>query len=130
MPHLDDLSLVDRTREVLAAPPDVVVATTGTGFRGWIGRQRFVIAFVVLAALALLTHYNAVFVVVAWYLWWGAWVLLRHDRWRRLGTVCAAGGAMTLLVLPVLYLTVERYFSVYRAGRRQAEAALAISRSA
>jgi cobalt-zinc-cadmium resistance protein CzcA len=37
---------------------------------------------------------------------------------------------LTLLVLPVLYLTVERYFSVYRAGRRQAEAALAIGRSA
>ena len=72
-----------------------------SGFRGWIGRQRFVIAFVVLAALALLTHYNAVFVVVAWYLWWGAWALLRRDRWRRLGTVFAAGGAMTLLVLPV-----------------------------
>lgn len=36
VPHLDDLSLVDRTREVLAAPPDVVVATTGIGFRGWI----------------------------------------------------------------------------------------------
>jgi heavy metal efflux system protein len=37
---------------------------------------------------------------------------------------------LTLLVLPVLYLTVERYFSVYRAGRRQAEAALAVGRSA
>jgi cobalt-zinc-cadmium resistance protein CzcA len=37
---------------------------------------------------------------------------------------------LTLLVLPVLYLTVERYFSVYRAGRRQAAAALAVGRSA
>lgn len=36
VPHLDDLSLVDRTREVLANPPDVVVATTGIGFRGWV----------------------------------------------------------------------------------------------
>lgn len=36
VPHLDDLSLVDRTREVLADPPDVVVATTGIGFRGWV----------------------------------------------------------------------------------------------
>lgn len=36
VPHLDDLSLVDRTREVLENPPDVVVATTGIGFRGWV----------------------------------------------------------------------------------------------
>lgn len=36
VPHLDDLSLVDRTREVLANPPDVVIATTGIGFRGWV----------------------------------------------------------------------------------------------
>jgi uroporphyrinogen-III synthase len=36
VPHLDDESLVARTRTVLAAPPDVVVATTGIGFRGWI----------------------------------------------------------------------------------------------
>jgi cobalt-zinc-cadmium resistance protein CzcA len=37
---------------------------------------------------------------------------------------------LTLLVLPVLYLTVERYFSVYRASRRQAEAALAVGQVA
>ena len=36
VPHLDDESLVERTREIIAAPPDVVVATTGIGFRGWI----------------------------------------------------------------------------------------------
>lgn len=36
VPHLDDESLVERTREVLANPPDVVVATTGIGFRGWV----------------------------------------------------------------------------------------------
>ena len=36
VPHLDDESLVERTREILANPPDVVVATTGIGFRGWI----------------------------------------------------------------------------------------------
>jgi hypothetical protein len=37
---------------------------------------------------------------------------------------------LTLLVLPVLYLTVERYFSVYRASRRQAETALVVGRVA
>lgn len=36
VPHLDDESLVERTREILANPPDVVVATTGIGFRGWV----------------------------------------------------------------------------------------------
>ena len=37
---------------------------------------------------------------------------------------------LTLLVLPVLYLTVERYFAVYRAGRKRAEAAYAVGRTA
>jgi len=36
VPHLDDESLVESTRAILANPPDVVVATTGIGFRGWI----------------------------------------------------------------------------------------------
>jgi cobalt-zinc-cadmium resistance protein CzcA len=53
---------------------------------------------------------------------------------RPLATVVIGGlvtsTLLTLLVLPVLYLTVERYFSVYRAGRRQAEAALAVGRMA
>ncbi|MGW9114030.1 uroporphyrinogen-III synthase [Microbacterium sp. NPDC055683] len=33
--HIDDLSLIARTRELIADPPDIVVATTGVGFRGW-----------------------------------------------------------------------------------------------
>jgi uroporphyrinogen-III synthase len=33
--HIDDESLVDATRDLIARPPDVVVATTGVGFRGW-----------------------------------------------------------------------------------------------
>ena len=36
VPHLDDESLVEHTRAIIADPPDVVVATTGIGFRGWI----------------------------------------------------------------------------------------------
>ncbi len=35
VPHIDDESLIARTRELIANPPDVVVATTGVGFRGW-----------------------------------------------------------------------------------------------
>jgi uroporphyrinogen-III synthase len=36
VPLADDADLVAATREVLAAPVDVVVATTGVGFRGWL----------------------------------------------------------------------------------------------
>ncbi len=36
VPHLDDEGLVESTQAVLASPPDIVVATTGIGFRGWI----------------------------------------------------------------------------------------------
>ncbi|MCZ2814510.1 uroporphyrinogen-III synthase [Modestobacter sp. VKM Ac-2984] len=36
VPLSDDADLVAATREVLAAPVDLVVATTGVGFRGWL----------------------------------------------------------------------------------------------
>ena len=36
VPHVDDEALVARTREVIAEQPDVVVVTTGIGFRGWV----------------------------------------------------------------------------------------------
>jgi hypothetical protein len=80
-----------------------------TGWRGlhagqsW--RQRGVWlplgSFVVLAAAALLTHYNAVFILVAWYGWWGVWALMQPARGRQLATVVACGLAMTVLVAPV-----------------------------
>lgn len=35
VPHIDDEALIARTRELIAAPPEIVVATTGVGFRGW-----------------------------------------------------------------------------------------------
>ncbi|MCW3494279.1 uroporphyrinogen-III synthase [Microbacterium sp. SSM24] len=35
VPHIDDDALIARTRELIAHPPEVVVATTGVGFRGW-----------------------------------------------------------------------------------------------
>ncbi len=63
--------------------------------RGWLT------AFVILSAATLLTHYNAVFILVAWYIWWGGWALLQPNRWRQLGTVFVCGLAMTVLVLPV-----------------------------
>ena len=36
VPHIDDELLIDLTRELIATPPDIVVATTGVGFRAWI----------------------------------------------------------------------------------------------
>ena len=36
IPHVDDLELLSRTRELLDGPPDVVIVTTGVGFRGWL----------------------------------------------------------------------------------------------
>lgn len=35
IPHIDDAALLERTRELIADPPEIVVATTGVGFRGW-----------------------------------------------------------------------------------------------
>lgn len=36
VPHMDDAQLIADTRALIATAPDVVVATTGVGFRGWI----------------------------------------------------------------------------------------------
>lgn len=35
-PHIDDEALLAATRDLVTHPPDIVVATTGVGFRGWI----------------------------------------------------------------------------------------------
>ncbi|WP_043109476.1 uroporphyrinogen-III synthase [Paraoerskovia marina] len=36
VPHADDDALVDGTRSLITTPPDVVVVTTGIGFRAWV----------------------------------------------------------------------------------------------
>ncbi len=36
VPHLDDYALLDATRALLETPPEIVVVTTGIGFRGWL----------------------------------------------------------------------------------------------
>lgn len=36
IPHIDDAALLARSRELIAAPPQILVALTGIGFRGWI----------------------------------------------------------------------------------------------
>ncbi len=66
-----------------------------------ITKQRNVIAFVILSTLALLTHYNAVFILIAWYVWWALWALMQPDRWRKLRVVFLCGLAMTVLIAPI-----------------------------
>lgn len=34
-PHYDDAELLGETHQLLGSPPDIVVVTTGVGFRGW-----------------------------------------------------------------------------------------------
>jgi uroporphyrinogen-III synthase len=36
VPLADDAELLEATRALIAAPPDITVATTGIGFRGWV----------------------------------------------------------------------------------------------
>ena len=66
------------------------------------------VAFICFAALALLTHYNAVFILVAWYGWWGMVALLHPKRWHALRAVIVSGLAMTLLVAPVLPIALRQ----------------------
>jgi hypothetical protein len=63
---------------------------------------------VVLSALAVLTHYNALFVLVAWYGWWGGWLLLQPDRWRRVRTLIGSGLACSLLLTPMIPIALRQ----------------------
>ena len=64
--------------------------------------------FVLLSAAALATHYNAVFILVAWYAGWGMWALTRPDRWRQLGRIVLTGTAMTVLLLPLIPIALRQ----------------------
>jgi len=72
-----------------------------TNYQLPITQLRNLIAFVILSTLALLTHYNAVFMLVAWYIGWALWALLQADRWRKLRVVMGCGLAMTVLIAPI-----------------------------
>lgn len=65
-------------------------------------------AFVLLSVLALLTHYNVFFILVAWYGGWGLWALLRPDRWRRLRTILLCGLATALLIAPIIPIALRQ----------------------
>ncbi|MBK8046889.1 MAG: hypothetical protein IPK16_07060 [Anaerolineales bacterium] len=66
------------------------------------------IGFILLSTAALLTHYNAVFILVAWYGWWGIWALIGPKRWQSLGVVVLSGLAMTLLASPILPIALRQ----------------------
>ena len=36
VPHVDEAALLETTRKIIADPVDVLVVTTGIGFRGWL----------------------------------------------------------------------------------------------
>lgn len=65
-------------------------------------RIRRLAAFTILSAAALITHYNVVFVLVPWYLWWAVVALRRPGRWRNLGAPLVTGLATVVLFLPLL----------------------------
>ena len=67
------------------------------------GRRRLLLAAVaVCSAAALLTHYNAVFVLVAWYGWWVVAALSLGDRARRLAELVLTGLLTALLFAPIV----------------------------
>ncbi|MBW7885354.1 MAG: glycosyltransferase family 39 protein, partial [Caldilineaceae bacterium] len=89
---------------LLAAAAIMLLASMHVSPERRFGRALFSVPsllFVVLSAAALLTHYNAVFILVAWYAWWAVWALLRSDRRRAFLAVVVHGLLMTLIVLPV-----------------------------
>jgi hypothetical protein len=73
-------------------------------------RQRTgsLIAFTLLSTAALATHYNAVFVLATWYVWWGVRSLFAPDRWRRLLAPLGAGVATVLMLLPLAPIAVRQ----------------------
>jgi mannosyltransferase len=69
---------------------------------------RFLSPFVLFAALALWTHYNALFILVAWFLWWGVWALIQPERWRALRTVIVCGLGIVLLLTPLIPIALRQ----------------------
>ena len=71
---------------------------------GQTGGLRRWLLFAVFSALALLTHYAAVFALVALWGWALAWAFFSpaHERWKRLGGVLLAGLLTAVLCLPGL----------------------------
>jgi mannosyltransferase len=65
-------------------------------------------AFVLLSVLALLTHYNAVFILVAWYIGWGVWALFHPQRKSQLTMLSVCGVATAILVSPIVPIALRQ----------------------
>jgi hypothetical protein len=63
-------------------------------------RRRRRAAFVLFSALALLSHYNTMFVVLAWYVWWVVYAWRADNRRSAYLAWLTSGLATALLVLP------------------------------
>jgi hypothetical protein len=79
-------------------PPPNSVAQPG---RTQPHRRRHLIAFTLLSTAALATHYNVLFIVATWYLWWGVTCLAGEQRFRRLLTPLVTGSATLLMLAPL-----------------------------
>lgn len=75
--------------------------TRGKRLANLVTHHSSLITFILLSALNLYNHYNAIFILVAWYVWWGVWALGQADRWRQVRRIVVAGVVMTLLILPL-----------------------------
>jgi hypothetical protein len=68
--------------------------------------------FTVFSTAALLTHYNALFILVAWYTWWGLTILLPPisvtKLWQRLRIPLLCGITTILLFLPILPIALRQ----------------------
>src|SRR4029434_6907929 len=64
--------------------------------------------FTLLSVLAILTHYNSLFVLVAWYGWWLVYALMQRDRWRQLRLWVTCGVATALLLTPLIPLALRQ----------------------
>jgi hypothetical protein len=73
-----------------------------------ISPKRYAALFVLLSVCALLTHYNALFILAAWYLWWGGWALLQPQPWKRLRILLLCGLATSVLFAPMLRIALQQ----------------------
>lgn len=71
-------------------------------------QTRSLAIFTFLSALAILTHYNAIFVLVAWYGWWLVWALVQRERWRQVRALLFCGVATALLLTPMIPIALRQ----------------------
>lgn len=71
------------------------------GVRAKTGSMLRFAPYAILAAAALLVHYNAVFILAAWHFWWALWAVRGDHRRRKLLENFATGLAILVLCAPI-----------------------------